>query len=255
MTKHLTTEREGAVAVLRIERPEKKNALTAEIYEALTAALERAEADPGTRAVVITGSGDSFTAGNDLNDFLERPPRGPESAVWRFVVTLAGLETPLVAAVNGIAVGIGTTLLLHCDLAYAVPSARFACPFVNLGLVPEAGSSLLLPRVAGARAASEILLLGEVFDAERALAWGLVNALHPPEALMEAALGAAAKLAAKPPGSLRATRALLRGAPEELANRIEDEMRLFAQLLEAPEAREAFTAFREGRKPDFSKFG
>lgn len=243
--------------VLRIEmmRAERRNALTPEMYEAMTAALEAADADPEVRAVLVHGARDCFTAGNDLRDFLERPPQGEDSAAFRFIRMLPRFSKPLVAAVNGPAVGIGTTMLLHCDFVYAAPGARFQLPFVPLGLVPEAGSSLLLPLIAGWQRAAELLLLGQPFDAHKALAAGFVTEIVPEAELFERAHAAAAALAALPPAAVRAAKALMkRNLREALAAAIAEEGSTLRERLRSPEAIEAMSAFFEKRKPDFSRF-
>jgi len=247
---------DGAVRVLTIDRPEKKNAFTGAMYAALTDELVAADADPAVRAIVLQGAGGAFTAGNDLQDFLASPPSGDDSPVVRFLCTLPRLATPLVAGVEGPAVGVGCTLLLHCDLVYASEDARFALPFVNLGLCPEAASSLLLPRLAGLQRASELLLLGEPFDAARAHEVGIVNEVLPRGAVQARARERARALASRPPAALRATRALVRaGLQQAVEDRLRAELRVFAERLSSPEAREAFTAFLEKRPPDFSKCG
>jgi enoyl-CoA hydratase/carnithine racemase len=244
MNEHLLTERRGAVLHLRLNRPEKKNALTLEMYTALGEALRGAEDDPGIRAVLLSGAGDAFTGGNDLRDFLERPPTDESSPVLRFLDALIGSTRPLVAAVQGLAVGVGTTLLLHCDLVYAARAARFHLPFVQLGLVPEAGSSLLLPQRIGRARAAEMLLLGEPMDAEAALAAGLVSRVFAEEELMEQAWARAERLAAQPPEALRATRDLLRQADRApLAERMRQEGALFVQRLRSEETRAVMQAF------------
>ena len=235
--------REGAVLRLVLNRPDKKNALDRDMYEALIAALAEARADAGVRVVLIAGAGGAFTAGNDLNDFREFLDDPNAFPALRFVRALASFSKPVVAAVAGDAVGVGTTMLFHCDLVYAAPSARFKMPFVDLGLVPEAGASLLAPRRFGLAKAAQYLLLCESFGAEEALALGLVNALAPAEELASVALDAARRLSQKPAEALAATRRLLRGEPDEVLARIEAEANLFAQLLEAPEARARLDAF------------
>jgi enoyl-CoA hydratase/carnithine racemase len=246
--------REGAVLELRIDRAAKKNALTFAMYVALTEALRQARSDASVRAVLVTGSGDTFCAGNDIADFLK--PRDDFAAAppSQFIEALVAFDKPLVAAVHGQAIGIGATMLLHCDLVYASATARLRMPFVSLGLVPEAGSSLLLARRVGDAVAAEMLLLGAWVDATRAKELRLVNAVLPnAEELVAFARARAQELAAAPPGALRATRALLRGDRAELRMRIAEEARAFAQCLTSPEAREAFAAFLERRAPDFSK--
>jgi len=243
--------------VLRIEiaRPEKKNALTQAMYGAMADALVAADKDAAVRAVLIHGTPDCFTAGNDLKDFLERPPHSGETPVFRFLSALPAFTKPLVAAVNGAAVGIGTTMLLHCDLVYAAPGAKFQLPFVSLGLVPEAGSSFLLPYIAGYQRAAELLLLARPFDADKAAAAGFVTAIVPESELFARAREAALALAALPPAAVRATKALMRqrfGA--RTLEAMEAEGKVFRDQLASPEAKEAMTAFFEKRKPDFSRF-
>ncbi|GGC51962.1 enoyl-CoA hydratase [Chelatococcus reniformis] len=247
--------RDGAVVTVRLNRPDKKNALTQAMYEAMTEALAQADRSPDVRVLVITGTADSFTAGNDLKDFLAAKP-GEESAAFRFVRALPAFSKPLVAAVNGLAVGVGTTMLLHCDFVYAADTARFQLPFVSLGIVPEAASSLLLPRLAGHQAAAELLLLGDFFDAEKARGLGIVNAVVPATALEETVRAVAGRLAAKPPGAVRATKALMKStASVTTLERMGEEGKVFEERLHTPEAREAMAAVLERRPPDFSKFG
>jgi enoyl-CoA hydratase/carnithine racemase len=250
----VTSHRAG---ILRIEicRPEKKNALTASMYAALAGALESANGNPAVRAVLIHGQPSAFTAGNDLGDFLSDPPTGDDAPVFRFLQCLRTLEQPLVAAVTGVAIGVGTTLLLHCDLAYCGTSTRFQLPFVNLGLCPEAACSLLLPMLTGHVRATEMLLLGEPFDAAKAREVGLVNAVLPNDQVLSHATERAQKLAAQPAAALRLTKRLLKSAHAELVkNTMENEARHFKARLDSAEAREAFAAFFEKRKPDFSRF-
>jgi enoyl-CoA hydratase/carnithine racemase len=250
----VVVSRAGGVLEARLDRPAKKNALTFAMYAALTEALQQAQADPSVRAALITASGETFCAGNDIADFLK--PRDDFGAAppSRFIEALVGFDKPLVAAVQGPAIGIGATMLLHCDLVYATTTARLRMPFVSLGLVPEAGSSLLLPRRVGDAVAAEILLLGAWLDAQRAKELRLVNAIVPSTGeLAPFARARAEELAACPPRALRMTRALLRGDPEALRARIRSEAASFAACLNSPEAKEAFTAFLERRPPDFSK--
>lgn len=246
---------QGAVAVVTIDRPERRNALTNELYEAFRETLERVDADEAVRVVVLRGAGEAFTAGNDIEDFLQSPPDGAQSPVFRFLRRLMDMGKPVIAAVDGPAVGIGATMLLHCDLVYATPRATFQFPFVNLGLCPEAGSSLLLPLLCGPRQAAEWLLFADRFGAQEALTAGLINSLHPPEELHEHALARAEALAARPPASIRLTRQLLR-APwnERLLEVMHVEGDHFRDRVRSEEAREAFTAFLEKRRPDFSRF-
>jgi enoyl-CoA hydratase/carnithine racemase len=239
--------REGAVLSAAFARPQKKNAITGAMYETLTEAFESAERDAEIGALALSGEGGVFTAGNDIGDFLGFAARGPgDFPAWRFVSKVASFEKPLVAAVDGLAIGVGTTLLFHCDLVYATREARFQMPFVDLGLVPEAGASLLAPQRFGRAKAAEFLLLGEPFGAEEALRLGLVNAVLPQAELLGHALAKAAALAAKPRAALLATRRLLRGDPEALKVRMAEESHAFAAALKSPEARAAFQAFLVG---------
>ena len=247
-------ETRDRIARIEIARLDKKNALTADMYSAMADALAAAESDDAVRAILIHGTQDCFTAGNDLKDFLARPS-GEPSPAFRFISSLPKLAKPLIAAVGGPAVGIGTTMLLHCDLVYAAPNARFQMPFVPLGLVPEAASSLLLPMIAGYQRAAELLLLGQPFSADKALAAGIVTEIVPAEKLLEHARAAAATVAALPPASVRLTKQLMkRQLGQAIASQMEEEGRVFAERLQSGEAKEAMTAFFEKRKPDFSRF-
>lgn len=249
----IASERHDSVLHLALDRPEKKNAITRAMYARLAEALGEAADDGDVRAVVLSGRGGVFTAGNDLGDFMMDPPTGPESPVFQFLSAAVGFPKPLIAAVAGPAVGIGTTILLHCDLAYAAPDALFKMPFVDLGLVPEAASSLLLPRLAGPARAAELLLFGEAFSAETAHEIGLVNAVVDDPT--GHALERAAVLARKPPSAVRQSKALLRRATADaVGETIAREGELFVERLTSPEAQEAFTAFFEKRPPDFSSF-
>jgi len=252
MSEFVKVERDGAVLVVTLARAEKKNALTGAMYEALTAALAEAGADDAICVVLIEGSGGVFSAGNDIGDFLAfamKPGAEMKDAPGvRFIYALAAFAKPLVAAVDGHAIGLGATLCLHCDLVYASPAARFHMPFVDLGLVPEAGSSLLVPQRLGRARASQYLLLGESFDAEAARADGLVNAVVDPASLHAHALAKAKALAAKPRQALLATRRLLRGDPAALTARMGEEVELFTAGLKSPEARAAFMAFMSRAK-------
>ncbi len=251
----IRSETRHRVARIELARSEKKNAITAEMYVMLADALAAAEADPQVRAVLLHGSPECFTAGNDLADFLARPPQGEGSPTWKFFRALPAMEKPVVAAVGGPAVGIGTTLLLHCDLVYATPGARFQLPFVPLGIVPEFGSTLLLPMLAGYQRAAELLLLGQPFGAQKAQEAGIVTAIVPQESLLEEAAKAAAALAALPPASVRLTKRLMKARYAQGVNQaIAEEGRLFLERLASPEAKEAMSAFLEKRKPDFSRF-
>jgi enoyl-CoA hydratase/carnithine racemase len=255
MTSYVVSQIADRVARIALNRPEKKNALTSDMYAAIADALSAAEADPQVRVTLIHGQADCFCSGNDLKDFLERPPHGEDAPVTRFLRTLSAATKPVIAAVGGPAVGIGTTMLLHCDLVYATPETRFQLPFVSLGLVPEAASSLLLPMIAGHHRAAELLLLGRPFSAEKALAAGFVTELIPPAELLEYARGAATAVAALPPESVRLTKALMKKRQAALvAEQMAEESQLFRQRLDSPEAKEAMNAFFEKRKPDFSRF-
>ena len=244
MTEDIEVSREGAVLSAAFARPQKKNAITGAMYEKLIEAFEEAEHDPEVGALVLSGKGGVFTAGNDLNDFLAVAMHETgEFPAWRFVQKLAEFEKPLVAAVDGLAIGVGTTLCFHCDLVYATPQARFQTPFVNLGLVPEAGSSLLAPLRFGRAKAAELLMLAEPFGAEEALRLGLVNALLPQDRLLPHAMEKAAALAAKPRAALLATRRLMRGDGEAVKARMAAETHAFSAALKSPEAHAAFQAF------------
>ncbi|HYN13378.1 MAG TPA: enoyl-CoA hydratase-related protein [Burkholderiales bacterium] len=251
----IKAETRNRVARIELARPEKRNALTAEMYLQLADALAAADADPQARAILLHGSRDCFTAGNDLADFLKRPPQGEASATWKFFAVLPNLKKPVVAAVAGPAVGIGTTLLLHCDFVYAASTARFQLPFVPLGIVPEFGSTYLLPLLAGYQRAAELLLLGQPFTAEKAREAGIVTEVLAPESLMAKAEETANALAALPPESLRLTKRLLKsGLEATVKNRIAEEGKIFVERLASPEAKEAMSAFLEKRKPDFTRF-
>ena len=255
MSQHVVTELDDRILRIELARPEKKNALTPEMYEALSQALVQAETEPRVRAVLIHGKPDCFCAGNDLADFLQRPTQTKEPPAIEFLRRIAAARKPLVAAVGGPAVGIGTTMLLHCDFVYAAPETRFQLPFVPLGIVPEAASSLLLPLIAGHRRAAELLLLGQPFDAAKALAAGIITGIVEQAGVLEQALGTARALAALPPESVRLTKDLMkRELAPAVAARMRVEGALFQERLASPEAVEAFTAFFEKRKPDFSRF-
>ncbi len=247
-TKDVTIAREDGVLVVAMTRPAKKNALTLAMYDAMRAALAESIAEAAIGAVLLTGSDGVFTAGNDINDFLSRRGDPSESAGLRFIKRLAAFEKPLVAAVEGLAIGIGTTMLLHCDLVYASPSASLKIPFVDLGLTPEGGSSVLLPRRCGTARASELLLLGETISAERAESFGLVNGVVPAAELRAHALAKAKALAGKPKEALAASRRMLRGDPAELLATMDVEGREFAKRLTMPEARAALLGFTNKRR-------
>ena len=254
MTQDILQHREAGVLTLTFNRVERKNSINVAMYDALATALEQAAGDSATRVVLIQGHETVFSAGNDIEDFLKNKPAGEDSPVFRFLRAIAAFPKPLVAAVCGPAVGVGTTLLLHCDLVYAGDNAAFSMPFVNLGLCPEAASSLLVPRMFGMHRAAEALLLGEPFFAEAAQEVGLVNRVVPPAECNALAQAQARKLAAKPRTSLTTTKRLMKGELQEaVLRKMAEEGAHFARLLGEPAAREAMTAFMEKRKPDFSK--
>ena len=250
----ILTHQDAGVLTLTFNRVERKNSINVAMYDALATALEKAAGDAATRVVVIQGHETIFSAGNDIEDFLKNKPAGMDSPVFRFLRGIAAFPKPLVAAVCGPAVGVGTTLLFHCDLVYAGDNAAFSMPFVNLGLVPEAASSLLVPQMFGYHRAAEALLLGEPFMAEAALEVGLVNRVVPPSEANALAQAQARKLAAKPLSSLIATKQLMKGGQQKaVLERMGEEGAQFGRMLGEPAAREAMTAFMEKRKPDFSK--
>ena len=237
------------IARITLDRPDKKNAFTAEMYRQLGAALASADADAAVRAVLLNGTRECFSAGNDLADFLKPRAAGEESPAMHVFRALPAMKKPVVAAVGGPAIGIGCTLLLHCDLVYAGQGARFQLPFVPLGLIPEFGSSYLLPLVAGYQRAAELFLLGQPFTAERAREAGIVNAVVPDNEVIAAAEKAARTLAALPAESLRLTKGLLKKThAQALEARIAEETRIFAERLASPEAKAVMSAFLEKRK-------
>lgn len=250
---HLSEE--GGVLTLTLARVEQKNALDLAMYSALAEALERAAETPSVRVALLRADGDAFCAGNDLNDFMGNPPTGEDSPVFRFLMALSGFPKPLVVAVGGAAVGIGTTLLLHSDLVYASPRASFKMPFVPLGLVPEAGSSLLLPRIMGHAQAAELLLLGERFSVEDALRLGILTRVVPHDELEAVARERAGALARLPPQAVRQTKALMtRATRAGVREAMLAEGEIFVQRLSSPETAEAVMAFFQKRAPDFSQF-
>jgi enoyl-CoA hydratase/carnithine racemase len=253
MSEHVRVERQGAILAIVLNRPDRRNAITVDMYAALADAIESASGDAGVRVITIRGQGQDFAAGNDLADFLQAAPRlDEEIPVWRLLRALATCETPMVAAVHGNCVGIGTTMLLHCDLVVADDSARFSMPFVDLGLVPEAASSLLFPRLAGRRRAAQYLLLAEPFGVDEAQAIGLVSHRSDPGELQAKLDDVVVRLMAKPPEALRQTQRLLRrGSQDEIVERMKLESGLFAERLASAEVKEAISAFFEKRKPNF----
>ncbi|MBH2020109.1 enoyl-CoA hydratase [Polaromonas sp.] len=250
----ILTHIDAGVMTLTLNRVARKNSLTAAMYDALADALEAANHDAAVRAVVIQGHETIFSAGNDIGDFLDKPPATSDAPVFRFLRGISSFPKPIVASVCGPAVGIGTTLLLHCDLIYAGDNAAFSMPFVNLGLCPEAASSFLAAQLMGYPRAAEALLLGEPFMAESALEMGLINRIVPPAEANALAQRQALKLAAKPLTSLMETKRLMKkGNAGIIAERMAEEGASFGRMLQEPAAREAFTAFMEKRRPDFSK--
>lgn len=250
----VATTLEDGLLVLHIRRPDKRNALTEAMYADLAAGLGRAASEARARAIVVRGEPGVFTSGNDIVDFLERPPIGESSPVSRFLRALSTAAKPIVAGVQGPAVGIGTTMLLHCDHVVAGESAQFAVPFVNLGVCPEAASSVLLAATIGYKRAAQMLLFGERVDARRALEWGLVNAVVPDAQVDALARERAATLASRPAQSLRTTKDLLKRRLAPLvAQAMADEAREFARLLRTPAAREMLEAFAGKRAPDAAK--
>lgn len=255
MSDNIRVETRDRITRIQLHRPDKKNAITQAMYQAMADAIRDAEADSETRVMLIHGTDDCFSSGNDMMDFLNNPPADESSSVVHFLRGISQAQKPVVAAVNGVAIGIGTTLLLHCDLVYAGKSARLQLPFVNIGISPEAGSSLILPAMMGHQRAAELLLLGEMIEAAHARELGLVNAVVDDAAVMDKALEKAQRLAAQPPQSLRITKSLMKRANQEQVQSVMDsEAEQFMALLQGDEAREAMTAFMEKRKPDFSRF-
>jgi enoyl-CoA hydratase/carnithine racemase len=245
----------NGVATIEIARPEKKNAITGAMYQQMAEALSAATADAAVRAVLLTGQPGIFTSGNDIEDFMKRPPGSTESPAVVFMKALMGCDKPVIAAVTGAAIGIGTTMLLHCDFVYVSDEARLAMPFVSLGLVPEFASSLIVPQLMGNARAAEKLLLGDPFTGAEAVECGIANAVLPASEVVNHARRIAQRFNALPPGAVRDTKMLMRRARAELASQtIAAEGALFAARLRSPEAQEAFGAFFQKRKPDFSKF-
>lgn len=252
MTADILIRGQGQVREISFNRPGKKNAITTAMYAALADALEDAAADPAVRVITISSTGDIFTAGNDITDFLAAPRDREDPPVFRFLRALAAFPKPIVAGVVGQAIGIGTTLLLHCDLVLATPDSSFSMPFVDLALVPEAASSLLLPKLIGSQRAAKHLLLCEPFDAQIGFSYGLITEIVSRDALSTRLEEIAARLAAKPPEAVRITKSLLRAGEESVAKRIQRESAYFGERLQSAEAKEVFTAFLEKRPPNFS---
>lgn len=241
----------GAVAEIRLNRPDKKNAITSAMYAAMADALEAAAADEKVRVVTILANGDMFTSGNDIGDFMQSPPLDMDQPVFRLLYAISAFPKILVAGVAGQAVGVGTTMLLHCDLVVAAENASFTMPFVDLALVPEAASSMLLPRLIGPQRAAKHLILGEPIDAQTALSYGLATEVVRYEDLETRVAAIASRIAAKPPEAVRLAKALLKTEEEPVRARMQREAEAFAGRLTSAEAREAFTAFFEKRPPNF----
>ncbi|WP_277372628.1 enoyl-CoA hydratase [Pseudomonas sp. AA-38] len=256
MSEHLHIERDAGLLTLRMQRPDKKNALTRAMYAGMAEVLDEAARDAAVRVVLLSGDEHCFTSGNDVADFLQAPPSGLNSEVFQFMRALFDFPKPVVAAVAGPAVGIGTTLLLHCDLVYVSRDAQLKMPFVNLGLCPEYGSSLILPRLLGHARAAELLLLGQSFSGEQAAAWGIANqALDDGPATLAKARAMALRFLELAPSAVADSKRLMRAPDREALRRvIEEEGVLFSQRLRSPEAVEALSAFMQRRKPDFSRF-
>lgn len=249
----IAVTREGAIQRIAFDRPARRNAITAQMYDLLAAAIAQAEADKSVRVMLLHGQADAFTAGNDLEDFMRRPPAGEDTPVFRFLRVMSQAAKPIVAAVNGPAIGIGTTLLLHCDLVVAGDNARFQLPFTSLGVVPEFASSYLLPLACGYLRAAELLLLGEAFDAAKACECGIVTRVVPAAEALATARALAQRLASLPPKSLRLTKQLMKSAhAAAVQTQLQAEGAHFRAMLGEPAAREALAAFMEKRKPDFS---
>ncbi|WDI30248.1 enoyl-CoA hydratase [Hyphococcus flavus] len=259
MSDYISQTCDGAVLRLCFNRPDKKNAITTQMYAALADGLAQAQEDKSVRAVLFEGRGDFFTSGNDIGDFMSGAALADDAhgsrPVVRFLEAIATAEKPLIAAVNGPAVGVGVTMLFHCDLVYASEAAAFHTPFTDLAVVPEAASSLLLPRIAGHQRAAEMFILASKIDPHRAREFGFVNEVVAADALEEAALGAARSIAEKAPEAVRLTKQLMKGGREEVLERMKEEGEHFAAQLQSAEFREAGAAFLQKRKPDFSNIG
>lgn len=253
---NLQVLRDGPVMTITFARPEKKNALSQAMYQQAHEAIEAGRTDPTVRVLVLTGAGESFTAGNDVVDFMHKMPKlTADNPTVRFMRSVFECEKPLIAAVNGTAVGVGITMLLHCDLVYVAAGATMKMPFTRLALVPELCSAYLLPRLLGTPRAMELLMLGEAFTGEQAVAWGIANEVLPAEAVLPRALERARQIAALPPGSVRETKRLMRAPWKEAGEKIFwDELQTLGARLGSPEVAEAVTAFLQKREPNFSKF-
>ena len=253
---HVQTDLQNGVLHLILNRPEKKNALTSAMYTSLVEALARADSDDSIRVIVLRGNGDSFTAGNDIEDFVQKPWKGQSvPPAEQFIRAVAFARKPVIAATHGLAVGIGTTILLHCDLVYAAEETRFMMPFINLAIIPEAGSTLLLPNMIGHQRAAELFLLAEPFSALRAYELGIVNRVVPAGELLSVVDAAAQTLAEKPAAAIRlAKQTMKQHLRADLDRVIREEVLAIAGQLESPETGEALSAFLQKRKPNFSRF-
>ncbi|PIE42054.1 MAG: enoyl-CoA hydratase [Gammaproteobacteria bacterium] len=252
----IQTQLSDGILSITMNRPEKKNALTHDMYRGLVNALEELENNPEARVGFITGTRECFTAGNDLADFLNNPPeQGSQPPVFQYIKKLPTLSKPLVAAINGPVIGVGVTMLLHCDLVYAATDSKLQMPFASLGACPEAGSSVLLPRLMGYQRAAQLLMLSDFFSAQEGKEWGLINDVFSPDEYQEKAYEQAKRLALQPASSLRVTKMMLRKAQREELDAIMDlEIEYFSKMLQSPEAKEALNAFMEKRTPDFTQF-
>ncbi len=250
----IVTERSGSILSIQFNRPEKKNALTMSMYDTVAELLNAAAGDDGIRVVLLHGAGDSFSAGNDLGDFLKNPPKGYDSPQGRFIDALNNFDKPLIAAVHGAAIGSGTTMLTYCDFVYASEHTTFQMPFVNLALVPELGTSYSLPAQTGYIAAAELILLGLPFDARRAAELGVVTRVVPEPSLLSTAFETAHRLAQQPAGAVQASKRLMkRSSRDQTAAAAKIEIQEFVSRLQSADAKEALTAFFDKRKPDFSR--
>ena len=254
MAEAIRVENQDGILHLTMNRPDKKNALTQEMYGAMADAMTAAEDDMSIRVILFSGAEGNFTSGNDLRDFQNNPPRGPDAPVFRFITGLARSTVPMVAAVDGFAIGVGATMLLHCDLVFVAEDAQLQMPFVNLGLVPEAGSSYLLPKLLGHARAAELLMTGTPINGNRAVELGIANAVCPTGTSVTNAMNAAREIAKKPPRGLRATKTLLKNDRDQVLAQLERESAEFTRRLASEEFAEAAMAFMEKREPDFSRF-
>ena len=252
MANDILTTLDDGVLTVSFNRPNKKNSVTAAMYAALTSAIHRAEREADIKLLLFTGVGEVFSAGNDIGDFLENPANGEESAVVQFLLALSATDMPMMAAVNGQAIGVGTTMLMYCDKVYAVETATFSTPFINLAVVPEAGSSLLMPKYLGYQLASRMLIFGEAIDASEVKACGLVSVLCEYDDLMPLVMQDAKRVAGLSKKAMRNVKQLIKRDEEAIEDRVRFEMQKFGAALRSPEAREAMTAFLEKRPADFS---